>query len=122
MKIAYKNETLSLAATGSTAAMKVDWAHGFSVQATWTGTLPVGDFTIEGSNDAFIPDNVGNSLFETSSATWTTVTGSTFAAGGAAGSSFRNVSDVEYAAFRVKYTRTSGTGTATFVFLGKGQI
>ena len=67
---------------------------GYCIQAVWTGS-PVGVMTLEASNDGVI---------------WSTVDGSTEAISGA-GDGIYHVTDVFYAAVRLKYARTSGTGT-----------
>ncbi|RLD04568.1 MAG: hypothetical protein DRI65_10435 [Chloroflexota bacterium] len=72
----------------------------YSFQIYWSGT-PVGDFTIEQSLDG---------------TNWETLTGSTLAAGGAAGSHIFEVSSARQMRFvRLYYTRTGSTGVVNGV-------
>jgi hypothetical protein len=88
-----------------------------SFQAIWTGS-PVGNFTLECSNDiAQVSPGVDPSLNVTN---WSTYTGSTVAAGGGAGDVMYNVLDAGFRWVRLKYTKTSGTGTVNATFFGKG--
>lgn len=87
-----------------------------SVQAEWTGA-PVGDFTIEISNDIVAVGLTNPSQFVTN---WTTYTGSTQAAGGGSGNWVWDIANIGYRWIRLKYTKTSGTGTVNAVWCGKG--
>ena len=94
-----------------TGATKDVSAHpNFSFSASWTATgSPVGDFTIEVSND----DSV-----------WETVTDSTIAAGGGAGSHLWDIDNIRAKYVRLKYTSSSG-GTGALVdahFVIKGGV
>jgi hypothetical protein len=75
----------------------LDKTLGYSIQLVWTGT-PTGNFTLQGSQD-----NI----------TFTTLTGSTVAAGGGAGSFIIKDSTPYYKYVQVAYTATSGTGSLT---------
>ena len=84
----------SMGADITSRAQALPHIFGYCVQAVWTGS-PVGTMTLEASNDGVI---------------WSTVDGSTEAISGA-GDGIYHVTDVFYAYVRLKYTRTSGTGT-----------
>ncbi len=116
MKTLERLDSVSMGASSNGAAIHVESMTGFSIMAKWTGS-PVGDFTLEASNNAFT-DNVNNN--ENPDALWVTITGSDVAAGGTSGNQIWNVSDVYYKAVRVVYTRTSGTGTYTAAIWAKG--
>lgn len=75
----------------------MDKVQAMGIQAVWTGT-PVGNFTVQVSND-----NV----------TFTTLSGSSVAAGGAAGNFYWKDSSPAYKYVQVSYTGTSGSGSAT---------
>lgn len=84
-----------------------------TIQAVWTGT-PVGDFTLQISND------VGTDQFGAGVTHWTTYTGSTQAAGGASGDFVWNVDNYPAKWIRLKYTHSSSTGTLNARFNVKG--
>ena len=90
----------AMTANISGAALKLEGKGSYSFSTQWVdegggGSLvPVGNFTIEGSND---------------STNWSTVPGSTVAAASAAGSHQWNFSGTAgYLYVRLVYTRTSG--------------
>ena len=85
-----------------------------SVQAAWTGT-PVGNWTLEVSNDDGRPTDLSNPVTSISVTNWTSVTGSSAAAGGAAGTQFYDMSQTAAKWARIKYTNASSTGTITSV-------
>lgn len=97
-------------ATITTAAVQLEHIFGFAVQLVWTGT-PVGNFTIEVSNDMPPAGGVIPSTFAPTN--WSTLSGSTKAAGGAAGEHIYNVTDAMYRWFRIKYVGTGSTGSVT---------
>ena len=74
-----------------------------AIQAVYTGS-PVGDLTLEASNDKV---------------TWTTVANSTVAVSGAS-SAMWNIQNCGYSWLRLVYTRTSGTGSLTARNSSKG--
>lgn len=82
-------------------SVDISEVRGYAVHFIWTGT-PTGDVSVEASND--------NSNF-------TQVY--TAATGGAAGQSLTNQPNVAYRYIRVKYTRSSGTGTLDTYISGK---
>jgi len=79
-----------------------------SIQAVWSGGgSPTGDFIVEVSNDDVAittPDQAGNVV------NWTTYLGSTISIT-TDGSMVYNIANLGYKWARLKYTRTSGTGT-----------
>lgn len=111
-------DALDLSGSDQTAAISLKFRRGYSISLSWTGTAPTGDFKLQASNDAFRGESAD---LENSGATWIDITGSTQAAGGAAGTHVWNVSDAYYQAVRVVYDRTSGTGSCSVDFFGKGD-
>lgn len=117
--------SLSLGATGATGAINIEHQTRFSVIVAITGASSLnGVLTIEGSNDAFDPDNVRASASsgtptENTSATWATIAGSSQTIT-ADGTYAYNTSDAAYTAFRLKWTRTGGTATAAGYSVVKG--
>ena len=91
---------------------------GGSVQAVFTGS-PVGTFTIEISNDVQVVPAGGGANLASGVTTWTTYTGSSQAIS-AAGDYCWILADSNYRFLRLKYTKTSGTGSVTATFSGKG--
>lgn len=92
----------SLGASFSTAPKTMDAkVSGYSVQLIYTGA-PVGTFSLECSNDG---------------ANWDTVPDTTVAIS-AAGTTLYNVAAVFYKFARIKFVRTSGTGSMDAYFFG----
>ena len=89
--------------------IRLDQHYGFTIQLAWTGT-PVGNFTLEASNDngSIEPNNTIDNVTH-----WTTIANSSSAAGGAASNLMYNVNLAFYRWVRVVYTATSGSGTLT---------
>lgn len=83
----------------------------FSIQLFFTGT-PNGSFTLECSNDMGVSDKALNKFSSEGVVNWTTVTDSTFAVT-AAGDVTWDVQNVGYRWVRVRWTRTSSTGSLT---------
>ena len=97
----------------------------YSIQAIWTGA-PVGSLKLQVSNDDVPSAPVGNATPGTAQANvssnvvnWTDYTGSTTAVSGP-GDFMWIVSDGGYKWVRVVYTATSGTGSLTVEYNGKG--
>lgn len=99
--------------------MHIDQGVNWSIQAVWTGS-PVGNFIIQVSNDlvAVNPDSTGDPSINV--VNWTTYTGSTIAAGGSSGSWMWLDKEAGYQWVRLFYTKTSGTGTVSATYNGKG--
>jgi len=117
MKIAKRSDSLSLSATLNGAAMAIENLDGYSICASWTdGGSLVGSLKLQASNNA-LTDNVNSTA--NSAAIWVDIPGSTVAVSGA-GSQFWNVADANYAAYRIVWTRTGGTGSLTAHHLIKG--
>jgi hypothetical protein len=112
MKIAHKEllTAQSMATSFQSDAILIDQIYGLSFQAVATGS-PVGSFAIQLSND----------LTDSKSAVtnWTTYTASA-AAVSAAGNTFINYDGVHAKWARLIYTATSGTGSASVIYFGKG--
>lgn len=108
--------SLGADATSTIVPMKVEWM--VSIQAVWTGS-PVGNFTIETSDDAgaTLPDGYPNPA---SISNWTTYSGSSQAAGGGSGSFVWRITACPDRWVRLKYTRSSGTGSVSARFNAKG--
>jgi hypothetical protein len=81
-----------------------------AVQAVFTGS-PVGTLTLEAT--------LFNYKSTTVTAVWTTITGSSVAVT-AAGDEMYNLTQLPYKAVRLRYTKTSGTGTLNVLAGGKG--
>ncbi len=121
MKTAVRTDTTSFGATYNGVAMGLDNMDGYSVCIAWgTGGSPVGVLKLQASNNAFV-ENGNLNLLENSSATWVDISGSSNNVT-TDGNYFWNVSDVFYRAFRIVYTRTSGTANATAFIFTKGAI
>lgn len=89
-----------------------------SVQFIWyTGSTPVGEMKLQGSNQVF------NSA--TSVASWTDLSTSIYAGSvalsGNSGSYMYNISNAGFRWLRAIYTRTSGSGTLDINFSGKSN-
>lgn len=81
-----------------------------SIQAIWSGS-PVGNFTIETTDDAGQVNPATGLPVPASVADWNTYTGSTVAAGGSTGIFTWRIWQNPDRWIRLKYTSTSGTGT-----------
>lgn len=119
MRVSKVTLTVDLSATGNSLPVEIMFLNGYSIVASWTGT-PTGTLSLEGSNNAWdenalIPSQTNSS----SSATWVAINGSSTSLTGAAGSYMWNAADQNFQAVRIKYTRTSGTGSLTGHFRGK---
>lgn len=98
------DSTNMASATCKTNAILLDQIYGLSISLVWTGS-PVGTLTLEASNDIVTAGN-------TQPTNWDTITGSTLAITGADHVTY-NINGSFYKYIRVKYTKTSGTGTIT---------
>lgn len=88
----------SMATTVTSDSLNIQQAAGYAVQAVWSGTSPVGTFTVEASND-----NIN----------FTSILNSPVAISGNTGSLMINVENAFYGFIRVVYTATSGSGSLT---------
>jgi len=97
---------MDLAATGSSALFgAMQGASSFSVQVTWDGDAN-GVFTVEATNE-----EVANGLPVGESPSFKSI-GTAATAAGTPGTDLTFFVDKPAARYRVKYTRTSGTGKA----------
>jgi hypothetical protein len=118
MKIAKRSDSISLGASFNGDAMGIEFVNGYSICASWTDTGSLGgSFKLQASNNPFT-DNVN--MTPNPLAVWVDITGSSIAVTGAA-SQFWNVSDANYSAYRIVWTRTGGSGQLTAHHLTKGQ-
>lgn len=88
----------------------------FSVQLVATGS-PTGSFKLQMSNDN--PDHTGNK-YPTSTMNWTDLDGSSISIT-TSGNVGWNATGAGYLWLRVVWTKTSGTGSITGRFNGKGE-
>ena len=118
MKIGKRSDTLSLAASFNGDAMGIEYVNGYSICATWTevGTLD-GTLKLQASNNPFT-DNVN--MTPAPDAVWVDIAGSSIVVSDA-GSQFWNVSDSNYSAYRIVWTRVSGSGELKAYHLIKGD-
>lgn len=119
MKTAFRTDTFSLGATSNGAAFPLASMEGFSVAGNIVTSDAVGTIKLQASNNA-IPDNPTG--VENPNATWEDISGATEVLASANATMLINVADVYYNAFRIVYTRSSGTGTATFYIWAKGVM
>lgn len=94
----------SMGASFQSIAQALEHYTIYSVQAVYTGS-PVGTITLAASNNG---------------TDWDTIAGSSQAIS-AAGSTMFNVTGAGYLYVRLEYAFTSGSGTVTAVYVGKGQ-
>jgi hypothetical protein len=102
--------------------MALGYINGYSIVVAVTasaGTL-AGDLTLQLSNNAFL-DNVNNNA--NTSATWITVTDSTKAISTTTtASTYWNIPDANYSAYRIVWTRSGGSGAYTAYHYAKGPL
>lgn len=116
----------------SSSELRLAYLDGYSIAATWEASATrSGTLVLEASNDAYWripnPDQSPGEYQEiingttNPDATWVTISGSTKTVGAGADTHLWNVSDVNYAAVRVKFTGTGGSGddVLTFIYVGK---
>lgn len=98
---------VAMTANRNSTAVNADQYGLVDIQAVWTGS-PVGNLYIETSNDVgtTLPDGSHGGLVN-----WTTYTGSSQAAGGAAGDFAWHIWATGFKWIRLSYTFTSGSGT-----------
>lgn len=119
MRVTTRTDSVSMNATFNGAALGVDHLEGFSVciSAAETSASLVGTLKLQASNNAF--DETRSDGTVASGAVWVDITGATENVSGT-GTFMFNVSEVYYRAVRVVWTRTSGEGTMTARWFGKG--
>lgn len=112
--------TTSMGASFNGTPTKVDVLEGYSICASVVdaGADLVGTLKIQVANNVFA-NNTSNEL--TSYAVWIDLPGSEVALDGGNDSVIWNVSEVFYEAFRLVWTRTSGSGTIEMYIIGKGN-
>ncbi len=95
----------------------------YSVEAVWTGGTADGTLNLEVSNDDVpVAAATGNPVGTNPAANvvnWVTYTGSSTTVSGA-GNFLWNCLDAGYRWVRVSYTRSSGTGSCSIQYSGKG--
>ena len=92
----------SMGASFNSSAIDTSAIQLASVQIVWSGGgAPVGDFTLQVSNDDVSPSN------------FSTYPGSSLSISGNSGDATYNVANLGYKWIRVSYARTSGTATAS---------
>jgi hypothetical protein len=91
--------------------------YAYSIQATWTGSAPVGVFSLQGSNDA---GDVGSGQGVSQPIYWTTIASSNQSISGGPGSILYDVTECSYRWVRLIYIFSSGAGTLRAVINTKG--
>lgn len=86
-----------------------------SYSCSWAGTSPVGTVTVEVSDDYSL-DAGGN---EANAGTWNTLPGIAGAVSGNTGHGYIEIIGTSAYAIRLRYTRTSGTGTMQALITAK---
>jgi hypothetical protein len=105
-------------ATVTSNGIDMNQIFGGSISAVFTGS-PVGTLTLEISNDIVAVSPAGGSNLASAVVNWSTYTGSSYSIS-AAGDYTYILPDTPYRWLRLKYTKTSGTGTINAYFSGKG--
>lgn len=121
-KVAVEHKIFNAASMGATvnsSGIQVAGVDLGSIQLVWSGGgSPVGTFTIEVSNDMV---NLASGADQAANVVnWSTYTGSA-AAITTDGDLIYNIANLGYRWLRVKYTRTSGTGTLNAVLVIKSE-
>ncbi len=101
----------------TSAVTNVEGLDNIGIQFNWSGASPVGTFTVEVSID-YAQDYLGN---VTNAGTWNTlaISPAVAATGTSPDSAFIALNQLPAPWVRVKYTRTSGTGTLQSFISGK---
>lgn len=108
----------SMATSFNDEPMRMEYMHGLAIQASWTGTSPVGVLKLQASNHAF-DQNVNNGIL--ADAIWTDIPGSSLSISSNTGDHMYDISEVYYEAIRVVYTATSGVGSISLYYCGKSD-
>lgn len=107
LNLFYNNlaEDESMGANVTSASQKLESVDGFAMQFTWdSGSSPVGDFTVEVSNDDI---------------NYVTLSGSSYTVGTDSGSHIVSVAHAPYQYARGKYTFVSGDANLNITINGK---
>lgn len=112
-------DSTSMNASFNGDTMQIGHLEGYSLslRAVETSATLAGTLKLQGSNNAIREDSPNNDA--DSNAVWVDITGSTQNVSGT-GNFLWNVSEAYYRFVRVVWTRTSGQGTATMYWAGKG--
>src|SRR5574343_69406 len=95
---------LSLSASFISEITNVKYLDNIGLQVSWAGTSPVGQLYVDISSD--------NVNIDTEIVNWTELDfGSPATVSGNTGSGLININQVPFTWMRVRYTRSSGTGT-----------
>jgi hypothetical protein len=103
-------DSASMAADVTSEGILLDQIYGLSFQCIYSGS-PVGDLILQASCDDVTKPELAT--------TWTNISGATVAIA-AAGSTLFNVDRVYYKFIRVFFDRSSGSGSLTVTYNGKG--
>lgn len=122
----------SMAANVTSQGVDLQYYFGLSIQANWVGPA-TGTLKLQVSNDTVSPDPAGVNMGGTYTVpadpgdqviNWTDYTGSIAStssySSASAGSLLWNAADTGYRWVRGAYVSSSGSGTLTMNFLGKG--
>ena len=108
----------SMAATLHSFGELIEGLAVYSIQAVFTGS-PVGSLILQGSNDMVPISQVQGTDPAANVVNWSTIANTTTAVS-TAGSQLWNMPSEGYRWVRVLYTFTSGTGSISAQFSGKG--
>jgi len=96
----------SLGADATSAITDVTYLDNIGILVDWSGTAPVGELIVECANPPVVDKEADYQ--------WTALDfGSTITISGASGSHAININQVPYSKMRLRYVRTSGTGSLT---------
>lgn len=111
---------ISMNATFMDRAYNIEHLDGYSICAQVIETVAslAGTLKLQASNNAFM-DNTDNQ--ENPNAIWVDVPSTSVALTAGSTNVFWDVSSAFYEAFRVSWTRTTGSGNVTLFIIAKGQ-
>jgi hypothetical protein len=112
-------DAASMGANVTSIGVNTNIGKNITIQAVWSGA-PVGDFKVQISNDIVEENTLRGADPASNVINWSDYTGSIQAAGGSSGNWMWLDKNIGYHWIRLVYTRTSGTGTLTATFNGKG--
>lgn len=101
----------SMAGDITSAVTDVQYQDNVGIIVAWTGTAPLGELQVEVANDVYNdPDAI----------VWDALDfGSTISVAGNTGQHSLNIQSLPYTKIRLKYVRTSGTGTINAILTSK---